>query len=192
MSKAIERRKSDLVDKIVGLVEKKFKKDAAQRAARFVRHYYRWAPAEDLLGETPENLLGAALSLWRFAARRPAGTAMVRVVNPRIAEQGWKSSHTILEIVTDDMPFLVDSVAAALNQLNLTVDLVIHPVLHLTRDKTGRLRDVFDPDDAPETAVAESFMHVEIATQTDPAKLEAVQAEIEAVLADVRAAVEER
>ncbi|MHA1114132.1 MAG: hypothetical protein ACTSRY_06465, partial [Alphaproteobacteria bacterium] len=161
MTRADERRKTEMIDKVIALVGKKLKKDAGVRTARFVSQYYRWVPAEDIAGETPENLFGAALSLWHFAARRPAGAAELRVFNPRIEEQGWKSSHTIIEIVTDDMPFLVDSVAAALNQRDLTVDLVVHPVVRLRRDKAGRLRDIFDPDDAPETATAESFIHAE-------------------------------
>ena len=63
--------------------------------------------------------------------------AKIRVFNPTPSEHGWRSTHTVVEIANDDMPFLVDSVTAELNRQELTVHLVIHPVLQLRRDAAG-------------------------------------------------------
>src|SRR5262249_5519078 len=100
----------------------------------------------------------------------------------RLEDHGWHSHHTVIEAVNDDMPFLVDSVTSALNRRDLTVHLVIHPVLQVERDPGGRLL-------APGTRPPESYMQVRISEQSDPGLLDAIRKDLEKVLADVRAAV---
>ena len=86
----------------------------------------------------PADLYGAALSHWNFARKREPGYARVRVFNPTIEEHGWQSTHTLIEIVNDDMPFLVDSVTMEVNRHGLTLHLIIHPIVAVLRDKDGR------------------------------------------------------
>ncbi len=92
----------------------------------------------------------------------------------------------IIEAVTDDMPFLVDSLTGELNRMDLTVHLVVHPTVHVRRDAKGTAEAL--GSDAP-NARAESFIHAEIDEQADPDMIETIQAGIERVLADVRLAV---
>ena len=140
---------------------------------------------------SPDQLYSAALSIWQFAAQRKPGTARVRVYHPQLDEHGWQSGHTVVEIVNDDMPFLVDSVTAELNRQGLTVHLVIHPVVRVRRDASGQLTDLYEPQAAPADAVPESFMHIEVDEQTAPELLEQVAQSVEKVLTDVRYAVED-
>src|SRR6185295_1985229 len=113
--------------------------------------------------------------------------ARVRVFNPTIAEHGWQSTHTVIEIVNDDMPFLVDSVTMEVNRHGLTLHLIVHPLVTVLRDKEGILQDVA-PEGAPD-AIRESFMHVEVDRVTDPADLATLATDIARVLDDVRLAV---
>jgi glutamate dehydrogenase len=83
---------------------------------RFVLRYFGQVDPEDLAERSPADLYGAALSHWNFARRREQGYARVRVFNPTIEEHGWQSTHTLIEIVNDDMPFLVDSVTMEVNR----------------------------------------------------------------------------
>src|SRR5204862_305 len=85
---------------------------------------------------------GAAMSHWSFARKREPGHARVRVFNPTIAEHGWQSTHTVIEIVNDDMPFLVDSVTMEVNRNGLTLHLIIHPLMAVHRSTDGTLREV--------------------------------------------------
>src|SRR5579859_380220 len=82
-------------------------------AQAFARRLYERVAAKDLAGATAEQRAAAALSLLAFARRRLPGVAKVRVFNPTTAElgaeHGFESAHTIVQIVNDDMPFLVDS-----------------------------------------------------------------------------------
>jgi glutamate dehydrogenase len=82
--------------------------------------------------------------LWRFAERRRPGQAKICVYNPDPLADGWSSPHTIIEIINDDMPFLVDSVSLAINGSGRIVHLVIHPILTVARDPQGRLLEVRD------------------------------------------------
>ena len=149
-------------------------------------------PPADIAGRSPRDLAGAALSLWHFAGRRRPGQAKIRVYNPEATADGWTSPHTIVEIVNDDMPFLVDSATAAINAGDRVVHLVIHPVVTVERDPGGRLREIGEVDgrDIGEPpGLRESWMQIEISRELDPANLALLTQSLAGVLADVRAAV---
>ena len=109
-----EQLKSELVEQVARRALERLEGPRAQIAEHFVRGLYAHVPPEDFLGESVDNLYGAALSLWAFVQKRPPETPKVRVYDPRHASHGWENAHTVVELVTDDMSFLVDSVVAAL------------------------------------------------------------------------------
>jgi glutamate dehydrogenase len=165
--------------------------DATQRktAERVLAEFYEHVPPTDVTERSPRDLWGAALSLWRFAERRRPNQAKIRVYNPDPSTDGWSSPHTIVEIVNDDMPFLVDSVSLAINASGRVVHLVIHPIMTVTRDPPGQLGDrLCDPAAA---GLRESWMQIEISRQSDRDDLARLAETLSGVLADVRAAVED-
>ena len=88
---------------------------SADKTQHLLSLYYRHVAPEDLLDRSPVDIYGAAMSHFRLAANRPQGTAAVRVFTPSVDEHEWAADgHTVVEVVTDDMPFLVDSVTMAL------------------------------------------------------------------------------
>ena len=142
MPQAQDSERSEIVARAV---------EAAERAghhheglAPFISRDYRHVPAEDLAERDPIDLAGAALSHRQLAASRPQGTANVRVFTPTVDEFGWTSGHTVVEIVTDDMPFLVDSVTTELSRQDRGIHLLVHPQVVVRRDVTGRLLEVLD------------------------------------------------
>jgi glutamate dehydrogenase len=155
------------------------------RARRFIAELYGHAPPEDVAARSPDDLAGGGLALWRFGEQRQNGVAQVRAYNPDAEFDGWSSPHTIVEIVNDDMPFLVDSVTAAINEAGREVRLIIHPVLQVARDAAGRLLEL----DPPQDGRPESWMQIAISREADLDERAALAARIAAVLADVRAAV---
>ena len=162
--------------------------------------YYHLVAASDIEQRTPAELSEAVASHVDLARDRPIGTVAVRVRAADRDEDDWPTGRTVIEIVTDDMPFLVDSVSAALTAGGHTIRLVIHPVLMVVRDAAGHLVGLRSNEGAlvPEVAieearaltdVAESWIHVEIDDGiADPAVLEA---ELRRVLLDVGEAVED-
>jgi glutamate dehydrogenase len=162
--------------------------------ASLLNQYYRHVPPEELLDRDPQDLYGATVAQYSLAGARPQGRALVRVYTPTVEEEGWSSGHTIVEIVIDDMPFLVDSVAAALTRESLAIHVVVHPQLAVRRTITGELIEVCTGDaamDPPADAVIESWMHVEVDRETDREALAGIQAELVRVLGDVREVVED-
>ena len=154
----------------------------------FLQRYFADVPPEDLLGRDADSLRAMAIGHAEFAHKRTPMQPLVRIFNPTIATHGWHSTHTIVEVVTDDMPFLVDSVSMALNRCGLTVHLTIHPLIRLRRDDRGNLTDFLGDGDDPQV-LSESFLHVEIDCETDQAEIEKLRTSIEQVLADVAAAI---
>ena len=191
-----ETQKSEFIEKVVEIVNRRLTGPRAENAETFIRHYLANVPPDDLLNQPVENVYGGAISFWTFGSERLAGTPKVRVFNPTYDDHGWKTPHTVVEIVTDDMPFLVDSVTAAINQRDLAVHLVIHPILDVTRDETGALHRVAPAKTSATGRLvfqgqAESYMHVEISQQTAADAIDELRRGIEAVLRDVRAGVED-
>src|SRR5215472_6997432 len=154
---------------------------------RFLRSYFHGVAEEDLAAHPPGPLAKAALAHLAFAARRAPGRALVRVFNPDVDGDGFESPHTLVLTVTDDMPFLVDSLGMALNRAGLAVHLIVHPVLQVRRDGRGRLTDL--GANGSQAVRAESWQLYEIDRVTDPEQLEKLRRELESTLADVRAVV---
>ena len=139
------------------------------------------------------DLVGPATHMLRLGANRPQGTAVVDVFTPTIAGNEWTCGHTVVQVITDDMPFLLDSVVAAITAQGRSLHLVAHPIFAVERDVAGGLRAVLPvgPDDAPESATRESWIHLEIDLVTDPQAHHALEEALHSVLRDVREAVED-
>jgi glutamate dehydrogenase len=186
-----EHAKSEVLDRIAAMIHERVPSEKAARVESFMRQFYRRVDPADLLLRTVPDLYGAALAQWSFARQRLPGTAKVRVYSPRFEEHGWRSIHSVVEIVTDDMPFLVDSVSMELNRQGLIIHLPIHPVLAVRRDDDGELREILPDDTGPGEGLRESVIHIEVDRQTEPEVLERIRLGIERVLADVRVAFED-
>lgn len=159
--------------------------------------YFRHVAPEDLLGRSPEDVYGALASHYSTATSRPQGTATVRVITPGPVDMGWSAAgHSVVEVVTDDMPFLVDSVTMELSRQDHNVHVVVHPRFEVTRDITGELQTVSTLADgvieegAPE-AIEESWMHVEIDRVVDEGEVAEIVEGLQRVLRDVRETVED-
>ncbi|MFE7842707.1 NAD-glutamate dehydrogenase [Streptomyces sp. NPDC057474] len=171
----------------------------------FLQRYYLHTAPEDLSGRDPVDVFGAAHSHYRLAENRPQGTANVRVHTPTVEENGWTCSHSVVEVVTDDMPFLVDSVTNELSRQGRGIHVVIHPQVVVRRDVTGKLVElIIEPaavaaaaaavaagEVLPHDAHIESWIHVEIDRETDRADLKQINNDLLRVLSDVREAVED-
>jgi len=180
----------ELIDAAVAHAQQKVA--AAERALIevFVREYYRQVDPEDIAARRPEDLAGAALSHWELGRVRAPGKPKVRVYSPSAAEHGWAVRHTVIEVVNDDMPFLVDSATMEANRQGLTLHLRIHPVYAVERDAGGRLVSVRPRREAPD-AKLESWMHIEVDRLVDREARAQLAAGIERVLGDVRATTED-
>src|SRR5215212_7929677 len=189
MTITAEQRQVDLVDRLAAEAKKRVSAEQADSAEHFVRRYFAHVAPDDVIYTSFDTLLGGALSLWEFGQQRVPGKPLVRLFNPTPETNGWGLEHTVVEIVNDDMPFLVDSVSAEIHRRDRKIHLLLHPVVRVTRDTSGRRMEVTDTRHARTDAVIESYMHVEIDQETEPQELESIRASLENILREVRLAV---
>jgi glutamate dehydrogenase len=149
----------------------------------FVDAFYEHVLPADLALFSPQERLRIAASMWGLALTRTPGHASVRVFNPSPETHGWTVDHTVIEIVNDDMPFLVDSVTGFLQKRGVSVHIVIHPVIRLVRN--GKGLSTADGEDG----VAESLIHIQIDHCFDGEKRKSLEDEVRATLTDVRMVV---
>ncbi len=137
-----------------------------------------------LSGDTPfekARLADAAAFVGALAADRTLGRSSMAIES--VSDE---RRLTRIAIVNDDMPFLVDSVAASIAALGLSIDRLVHPVIPVERDKKGLLTGI--PDGDPEDAYWESMIYIE-AARVDAKTRRQLQESLKETLADVRAAV---
>ena len=191
MQPRIPAARQQIIDKIAARAKRARRGDVAVPADAFASLYYRGVDEEDLDERDIGDLAGGARAHLLFGKRRRRGESLVRVYNPERSRDGWFSTHTIVEVVTDDMPFLVDSLAMVIGQSGLGVHLTVHPVLQLRRDRTGRIVEL-DTTGAPgEGFTKESWQKVEIDRQVDPDIFARLEQRIVSALDDVRVACED-
>ncbi len=131
---------------------------------------------------------------WPCTDRRAAPSSRYATA----ATQCWTRCTDVIDIVTDDMPFLVDSLTMELAKHGLAARLVVHPQLRVRRDVTGTLREIagaasagqLKDDGASHDELAESWTHIEIPPLAD-GEAEGLAADLTRVLGDVRVAVED-
>jgi len=194
VSTTLEDSKNELLTKLCEYAEKRpAGTQDGPSVPTLLRAYYRHAAPEDLLDRNEVDLYGAVMHHLKSGVERPQGTATVRIFTPTVDAEGWSADgHTVVEVITDDMPFLVDSVTMALAQADHDVHLVIHPQLVVRRDVAGHLQEVLDDqaDVSPHDVARESWMHLEI-DRISAEEIAAAQQQLDKVLSDVREAVED-
>jgi len=160
----------------------------------YLRAYYQRVATEDLA--PPSRLAAAAQAHARLGQTRPQGRALVQVREPGDARlHPVSGAGLVVDIVTDDMPYLVDSVTTELNRHEAEVRLLVHPQLRVRRDVTGTLRNILGVcgDDAPEPGeLTESWIHVELGPPRDKVTADELAAGLRQVLDDVRVAIEDQ
>lgn len=187
MAATQDARREERIAAVLALAARRVPAQAAALEG-FTREYFRQVDLDDLEERTPEDLLGALLSHRQFGAQRTPGVPRVRVFSPSPADDGWGSRHTVVQVVNDDMPFLVDSVSMELARQGLAVHLLVHPVFAVQRDAQGVLQSLAARRDAPQLP-RESWMYIEVDRMVEAAQRTELGRGIERVLADVRAAV---
>ena len=191
MTRTEYRRGSDVRERIVdAIVASRVQSDTLrnrQQIKLFLRQYFAHVPYEDLQGRVERTMARVAPDHLEFGARRKRGEPLVRIFNPTLEDHGYESAFSFVEMVNDDMPFLVDSVFAAINRQGLTVHITVHPVIRVIRNSRGKIDSIAERDET--VGRLESFIRFAVDKETDAQQLKLLRQEILKVLADVRVAV---
>ena len=159
-------------------------------ASEFTKLLFEQGVEEEITSYSASDLAMMAMSARKFADKKLPGRHRVRVFNPSDAKDGWQEQATIVEILNDDMPFLVDSILSLLGELNTGLHLVLHPVLTINRKRDGGFAGLAgDMASGAPNAGRESLIHAHINLITDKSERDALEQQISKVLDDVRTTV---
>ena len=109
----------------------------------FLRHYFRHVDAIDVDERRSRTCSGWwTATTGRPCSGRPPGPRS-RSARPSQTDDGWTAGGaTVVQIVTDDRPFLVDSVTMEVLRQGWSIREVFHPQFLVRRDLGGTLHGI--------------------------------------------------
>jgi len=160
---------------------------AAQAAPlkKLVARLFQYVAPEEFSGRSPKALAHTLLSFRELMAERQRDQLRLQFYTPLEDDDPSRVRRTVIEIVTDDMPFLVDSMRMTLHRHGLSVQMLAHTVIDVRRTTEGKLLEIATGADSRPEAV----IFVEIDRHTEADVLERLRADLHGAFADVRAAV---
>ncbi|MEE8338824.1 MAG: NAD-glutamate dehydrogenase, partial [Xanthomonadales bacterium] len=192
MTPDIDQQKQVLLEQVVSILEGQLSARYARLASLYVEYYFRRVPLDDMAREAPATLARIVSNQLEFLKIRLPGQTLIRIFNPEMKTDGWESQHTIIEMVNDDMPFLVDTVTLTLSEMKLGVHLIVHPVFRFKRDTLGKLTALYRKEKKGPGKLqgqAESIMQFQVDRKTRPEDLEIIESRLKAAFNGVRRAV---
>lgn len=156
MTDIYKQRFDAAIEAIVSHIDAK----ASKAEKQFIPQFFAKMPLLDLEKVAPDHAYIVARNAFEFMQEREVGEPKIRAFKPVKRKHGWNAENWALQIVMEDMPFLVDSVRTELAQQGITVFDTVHPVLHVKRTKAGALSKLGDEES--KDSQAESFIHIEM------------------------------
>lgn len=159
----------------------------------FVNQFYQTVALEDLAGLSVDDLYALAINFLTLLHQRAPKETKIRIYNPDFERHGWQTTHTVVEIIGEDMPFLVDTVRMVFTRMHIASHLIIHMGrLCVERDSENNAIAIMPHDDQPsKTCIMEAPILAEIDRQTDPVVLDTLHRNLENALNDNRAVYED-
>lgn len=186
MTTVVHSDKEKILNAVCEHIIQKLPKEEAQLCAEFTRAFFGNMSIDDLHAWDDEDFYGAALNVWSFIHKNPKKESKVKIYNPDYEKYGWQSTHTAIEVLTTDMPFLVESLRMAINRLGIDLHLVVHMGgIRVVRNAAGEITSIIpkksSQTDDFETEAPIFFL---VTRQTDPKLIAAMESEILKVLQD--------
>jgi glutamate dehydrogenase len=181
--------KTSAIAKVTAALHARNSASAPLMSEPLVDRYLSEIDDHDLSARPAASWAAIADNHVAFANEFQTGAPKMRIFTPRLGEHGWEAATTVIELINDDMPFLVDSIAMEINRQGIGVQQMAHPLFATKRDAHGTLTQLGLPTENLAGAKVESWMHIEVERITDPARIKSLGDGLVSILADVRAAV---
>ena len=170
-----------IINQVQALFAKSMSSKECEQIMSLANAYYQGISPKDLTQINVNDSYGSLLCLWQFLQEKQSGQIKIRAYNPEPETHHWHSTHSIIEMVTDDMPFLVSSLLMEMDRQKIKVYRLNHPTLLAERDESGQLLSVYNK----KAQSQEALIRAEIDRQPDEQHLEKVVAGIRQVVNDV-------
>lgn len=193
MTYSFEKEKNLILDEIVSRIQKELPEKQAVLCSEFVRQFYITMSLDDLKESKIDDLYSQAVNFWELIEVRASREIKFKIYNPNNEQYDPERSYTVIELICDDMSFLVDSLRIVLKRMDISLILTIHMGgIHLLRDKHFHVTDILPRHDAPVVgSMIEAPILMQIARQTDPLVIKQLENQIQQVLTENRAVIED-
>lgn len=179
-----------IINELQTYIAKTAKGDEATLLAPFAQRYYASCAVEDLKERSIPELYAILCSHWQFIKQRRPGEAKIKIFNPTLATDGWESTHTIIQLSHDDVPFVVDSVRMVVNRYGYQIHFIIHfGGFKVKRDSEHNIIELPNGGQQHNGSTSEAPVYIEIDRISDEKLMAELKEDIDAVLSDVRVAV---
>ena len=175
MSYKFEEGKEVLIEAILNRIKSSMVGDQSKLCAEFAKQLYGTVAMEDLSAWEMDDLYGAVVNFWSLIYEREPNETKIRIYNPDFERHGWQTTHTVIEVICDDMPFLVDSLRLVIHRMGLASHLTIHMGgIRVKRNKDNHITAILPRDQVTDDqdVIHEAPIFIEIDRQTDPKILE--------------------
>ena len=191
MSKITDDRKELIINSLVEKCHEN--KSLSGVCAEFVRQFFNTVSADDLSEWNIDDLYGAAINFWSLIEKREPNEVKIRILNPDFEQHGWQTTHTVVEIMCEDMSFLVDSLRMVVKRFGLSLHLIVHMGgIHIQRDENGVITAILPRNaDVVKNSAIEAPVWMEIDRQTSPEILKELQQQFLATIKEARAVVDD-
>ena len=141
MSYKFEEGKDAIIQEVIDKINVAI--ESSSCCSEFARQFYGTVALEDLKEWTIDDLYGAVVNFWLLINDRSLHETKIKIYNPDFERHGWQTTHTVIEIICDDMPFIVDSVQIAINKMGLASHFMIHMGgIRVKRNEQHRVVDI--------------------------------------------------
>jgi glutamate dehydrogenase len=194
MSYKFEEGKEVLIEAVVNRIKESMVGDQAKLCAEFAKQLYGTVAMEDLSSWKMDDLYGALVNFWALIYEREPHETKIRIYNPDFERHGWQTTHTVIEVICNDMPFLVDSLRLVIHRRGLASHLTIHMGgIRVKRDKENYITAILPRDQKTQhkNVIQEAPIFIQIDRQTDPKILKELEKDCLHALEDNRIVFED-
>ena len=193
MSHLFEEEKNLIINEVVVRIQQKLPKMKAALCGEFVRQFYLTMSLEDLKESSIDDLFGLAVNFWDLIEVRNSHAIKVKIYNPNREQHGWESSHTVIELICQDMSFLVDSLRIVLKRMGISLYLTVHMGgIRLLRDANDCVTAVLPrTEEQVPNLLIEAPILMKIERQTDPKISAKLEEQFQQVLTENRAVIDD-
>lgn len=193
MSHLFEEEKNLIINEVIARIDKKLPGNQSALCSEFVRQFYLTMALEDLNESGVDELFGLAMHFWQLIEVRQPHEIKISIYNSDVEYNDQKNDHTVIELICDDMSFLVDSLRIVLNRMGLGLYLTVHMGgIRLLRDAERRVIEVLPrSDEQTPDLLVEAPILIKINRQTDSETIRKLELQFRQVLTENRAVIDD-
>ena len=159
---------------------------ATAELKEFLECFATSMPREDLEMMDPSMLALAAEKHLALSKKRKPGETQIEIFIPEKPSGGAAHPNTVIEIINDDMAFLVDSIAAEITHNYKLIHLLVHPLISVSVGKNGKFSHI-DKEHKP-TSYRQSHIHIELQGTLAVQAADELEERLRKIIGDVRVA----